>query len=338
MKNILAPAPFIAFVLACLSSYCFAEEPVFRDVANMRPIWCGNSLFFASSRGLYSAKPDINKTQTSRVLSSAYLLPTGCSHDGRWLIYLDKRSVRWDKGNLERGVVDVWRYRLRDGVRQKFAIVEDGGPSAIPAPNKDAVFIGKPPKTIHKMPEPIWEIITTKDEHFSSGAIWMRDSGAVATAWRTKLIVENIADGSVAYADLGNLYRKIWKTISLSSNEILVLAEPPGKGPGKRVTVIAKCQSFLPSKCVDYVGLEFNATDFDISANADVYFTSGALKCIAKMTRKGEPPKCVYSGGGDNLAVSPNGVWLAFTRLDTTAPNHARDDLYVVPLTSPTTH
>lgn len=321
---------FIVFALVSISSFAFAEEPVFRDVPNLQPIWCGNSFYFASSRGLYSFNTDSIKPKLSRVLRSKFIMPAGCSHDARWLIYLDKKSVRYDKGTNESGVVDAWRYRLHDGFKQKFAIVKDGGAEAVPAPNKDAIFIGYPPKASIKMPQPIWKIFSSKNQ-FTTRTIWLKDASAVVTTSEEKLFMEKIADGSLVYFE--NQYQTIWSFKALPSNEILLRATPERKIAQKEESVLRICYPSAPSKCEDYVGAEFNPTDFDISSSGDVFFTSGSLNCIAKVTHKGDSPKCIYPGTGDNLAVSANGAWLAFTRAKPIGPNHIHDDLYIVQLT-----
>ena len=79
--------------------------------------------------------------------------------------------------------MDLYRYEVATGYRQKFAVVRDFGDSGIVSPDGLKIFLGGRHNSIMEMPDPKWEALWLTDEDILSqfGTRWFADSSGIAT-------------------------------------------------------------------------------------------------------------------------------------------------------------
>ncbi|NIR15039.1 MAG: hypothetical protein GWN86_14290, partial [Desulfobacterales bacterium] len=115
------------------------------------------------------------------------IVPMACTPDGRWLVYRNTRSFRWEE-SIEATVMDVWRYETSTGRHEKIAIAYDVASfyDGILSPDGKKLLLGKEHALKVEMPEPKWEIVWTDLKNLSD-AVWLPDSSAVLTSYWGRL-------------------------------------------------------------------------------------------------------------------------------------------------------
>ncbi len=154
------------------------------------PSWCGNDGFMF--RGdLISLKG--NKGHVIRKNEKFY----GCTPDGKWVLYEDESGKReykdiWgtvpgkiidDPYTWSTSVVDLYRYEVDTGARQKFAVVPELS-RAEASPDSSKVFFTSSPEIIMDMPKPEWKVVWPVNEKVSKTwhiIYWLKDSSGVVS-------------------------------------------------------------------------------------------------------------------------------------------------------------
>lgn len=174
------------------------EVLVARDIGGGQPFvlrgWCGNDGLLMDSEisgkewlGLNGKRVVVSKKKTD------YL--TGCTPDGKWVLYRDRgtaRIYRDKQGRLPEGIVDdgpgwhgfiidLYRFEVATGKRQKFAVVRDDS-SALVSPDGSKVLLGNRHDYVSKeMPEPKWEKVWLTNEWTYNPTFWFADSSGLVT-------------------------------------------------------------------------------------------------------------------------------------------------------------
>lgn len=147
------------------------ERLIARNVSNIPPIWCGSDLVYVSPRGEVGYLYDIKSGQKQEVKTS-YAFMMGCSPDGKWLVYLEKKDVKYDQEGGT-ALIDAWRYEIATGEHQRFAVMDDDSPVFSPA--GDRLFMGSKTSVDIEMPEPKWELFWSTEKKTNS-YVWLNES------------------------------------------------------------------------------------------------------------------------------------------------------------------
>lgn len=274
--------------------------------------------------------------QKGRSYGQNYVL--NCTPDGKWVIYVDRKSGRADKGykssdDLDWDVVDLYRYEVVSGKRQRFAVVRDLQPFDAVSPDGTKIFLGSKHNSTIEMPEPKWDAVWFKnDDWVQSGAKWFLDSTGVMTqhdnrgigieffgkaGWakmfevqfgeRSRIAVDKY--NRLYFRGVGDIYRCNIKNRDLSCEKI---------GQGKSfygVSLDGDIVLMEGKDCISYFDLRQSESEG---------------RCIAK---KGWYPLIRIEG------ISPDGKWLAFVRKKITEKKVGRyeiteSNLFVIKLTN----
>src|SRR3989304_3023460 len=172
------------------------EILVARDIGGGLPyslvMWCGNSSFLIYGDEFGTEWIDFNGNKATINTDNADY-PRGCTPDGKWVLYEDRNSARAykdkygripenivDEGPGWHGlVVDLYRYEITTGKRQKFAVVRDDSGSLV-SPDGLKVLLGNRHDSVMEMPEPKWETVWFTNE-WLAGTRWFADSSGIAT-------------------------------------------------------------------------------------------------------------------------------------------------------------
>jgi len=293
-----------------------------------------------------------NKQQTEedgKETGDYFIFPMACTPDGKWFVYLDKGSLRWDESKVK-SLLDVWRYEVSTGRHEKIAIARDiaGFDNGILSPDGKKLFLGEKPMEEVEMPEPKWEIVWSELEDLS-GAVWFRDSSAVITSYwgrrdrNDDMVVEVVSPER--------------KTVVFNPDELrnfnLFYSDKEGRiyvyfwdKSGKRH--IVRCSVYPEEKatsCEDlFVEGDRKVNDLEVFADGEaVAFTEDDGRCI-KAVRTGEeraycitPPIDTLGNyrisPGESIRISHDDRWLAF---DLVRQNETGEgigvDLYIIKL------
>jgi len=309
------------------------EILVARDVSLDSPVWCGNNALVVSSERLGLRWTNLLNNKTGKIHSSAYVGAVDCSHDAEWLVYVDTRSSRWDKGSYERGVVDFWRYNIKTGKHQKFAIAEGGGKWS--PDGKKFLFYGSKPTAYIEQPEPKWNLIWSQ-KYWPSGqgfeVAWLADSYSVIIINNDKVYIERYKEGESVQlqqlnVDLGDInHLKVDR-----HNRIYLLAR--SKQPNG-LRALLRCQIADDSlQCEDILKRNKSIAVGGYAITQDgrniIFIEEGKTwkekRCVWLLKEGGEP-KCITPSAiiRSTINISPNGKWMTFLR-----PRKIRDtDVY----------
>jgi len=331
--------------------------------------WCGSSALVISSDKTGLELVDFNGKRTVLEAKNTYGF-NGCTPDGKWVFFYDWNSRRIDKGRQvpekdyggEGGgwqgfVVDLYRYEVATGKRQKFAVVRDVGcMSSKVSPDGSKILLGCRHNSIIEMPEPKWEAVWLSTEWPLYDMRWFTDSSGIATVmvnngyylglevfgdegWIGGLHLKNKAEYaySLAMVDEGKVFYflgsdGLWKYNREVSN-ITYYYRCEMKGKELSCEAIARLQedrigpylAFLPSGAIIFMSKEDNCIA-RLRPGAD------EAECVVDMKDIGDDYDGIYLA---NNAVSPDGRWVVFTvgtnelvRIDETMSTY-RQDLFV---------
>lgn len=338
----------------------YTGEPILLSRDAYYPLWCGNdALIYILDESTHERyveeevyRYDIHTGRRFLVgkgSEDVYIAPMACTPDGKWLVYLNKGSIR-------HGVLDIWRYETSTGRHEKIAIAHDvvGFDEGILSPDGKKLFLGKKPDVDIEMPEPkleiVWSGIGIKNE--PSGAVWLPDSSAVITSITSYWGRRDRNDDIVI--EVLNPQRKtvIFKPDELSSLNLL-FSDKQGRiylyfwdSNGKEH--ISRCNVAPEEKAIScedvIVEKDHEVLEFDLfSDNETVAFTKDDDTCVKAMRIGEKKPYCItppidklghyiFTHKG-NIKISPDDKRLAFvlSRLDD-AGEWISEDLYMIEL------
>lgn len=172
------------------------EQIIVRDVTLEAPVSCGKDAVVVNTARHGLRWINIISQKEIKISSGEYDGAIDCTSDGEWVIYVDSKSSRWDKGSYERGVKDFWRFNLITGKRQKFAIASGGGTWSPDV--KKFLFYGSKPVSAINQPEPIWELVwpQNKWKHIDFKETHWVNNSTIIMIKKNELYIEEIDKNS----------------------------------------------------------------------------------------------------------------------------------------------
>jgi hypothetical protein len=316
-----------------------AGEPVLVSLYAKYMIWCGpDALIYLYHKASYERYVptevywyDLHtgrKVLVGKDTGDIYIAPMACAPDGRWLVYMNKKSLRWAKSGVK-VISDIWRYEVSTGKHEKIAIARDVATfnEGILSPDGKKLFLGEKPLEGVEMPEPKWEIVWSELDEIS-GALWFRDSSAVITSYwgrrdsnidmvievirpQRKTVVinpEDLNDFGPFYSDKeGRIYMYFWDTYE---KRHVVRCNVNAEGTG------------LSCKDVFVEGVR-KANDLEVFSDGKrIAFTEDGGNCVKAIRAEGKRAYCITPpidtlgnyriSAGESIKISPDDRWLAF--------------------------
>lgn len=346
------------------------EILVARNVTFQRSAWCGDNTFLVVDKEGKLRVIDFLNSKSEIISNPHNVELETCTSDGEWVVYSNRQSVRWDKGSYERSALDFWRYNLKTGKRQKFAVASDGSDVEISPDGKKFLFSGAKPRSFVEQPEPKWDLIWTKSGT-GLDSQWLNDSSTIVEIKsKDKLISEEISKNVIHQFDID---LGLIKNLRIDkSNRIYLLASPkpptwPKIFPSDLKYRLQRC-SIKGEKldCEDVLKHDKGIANFAITPDgkkivfqesveavtpyiepikglrmrAPIAYTWRENTCIW-LSEEGTPEvKCITPNATGNsvFSISPDGKWLVFTRTRILEKTKTHDivtnDLYLIKLTS----
>ncbi len=313
-----------------------AEILIASDIASFRPFWCGTSgrlIYVKKDYAVYSY--DV-KTGNSTNIAGVWSAPVGCTPDGKWLVYEDTDSVRYDKDNIEEMVSDFWRYEFKTGKKQKFVIADNSAGYLSPTGLK--FYIGRRPAERIPMPEPHWDILWSEGR--GRGILWLADGSAIIGFYqgvdRRKMIlsVEVFIPEKKTIA-ITPQFQSFYPLMVDKQKRVYI------RDGGKDERIV-RCKIDIKRETISCETIFESWNSF---MNIDVFSDGETLvfskeqddNCvrIQKIDEKEAP--CLTTAGlpmSSYLAISPDEHWLAFERSHYKKNKYTNDDLYIIELKS----
>jgi Tol biopolymer transport system component len=274
---------------------------------------------------------DFLRKKVVKIISGTYCYATDCTTDGKWVIYADKRNPRYDKGTLERVIIDFWRFNLITGQRQKFAIASDGTEGKWSPDGKKLLFGGPKPRSSIGQPEPKWKLVWTK----TGGAFrqWLSDSSGIVIIARDKIYIEQAEKETVQLLNIDLGYIRILRVDR--SNRIYLISRSK---PGRKKEQLVRCEINGDTlRCEDALKRDKSILWYDITPDGEqIVFLEEGNTCAWHMRSRSSGPQCVVQQAGPTISISPDGKWLAFTRYrkigESSGTDVVENDLYVTTL------
>jgi hypothetical protein len=349
------------------------EILVARDVALNPPLWCGDNAFVVSSERFGLKWIDFLNKKEVKISSSAYVGIVDCTSDGEWIVYVDTKSSRWDKGSYERGVVDFWRYSLKTGKRQKFAVASGGGKRS--PDGKKILFDYPKPRTYVEQPEPNWEMVWTgqgisTEQGFA--AYWLADSDrrVITTISDDKVYIEKyskdeparLLNPNIDLGDINNLKIDAHDKIYILSRVKQKMNKKTMYGKARLLKCSINGKNF---ECEDVLKRDKDIVRFDITPDGKKILFQESVEAVTPHIEPTEglrmrspvpytwrenayiwlfeegtsEVKCITPNATGNsvFSVSPDGKRLVFTRSRVIEKTKTHDvvtnDLYLINLT-----
>ena len=312
-----------------------------KDVTNVHPFWCGRQaalVYSTESDGIF--RHDI-ETGSAVNVAEWGTVPLSCTPDGEWLVYMDKQTVRHDKGTVERGIVNLWRYEFKTGRRQRFVIANDtyvsSADKAIFPPHELKLYLGGRPNERIKMPGPEWEVVWSQRKGLAT--VWFSDGSAVFGAYwdpelRKYILEAEVFDPEIRIVDIYPPFKSFWPFLTDKQNRVyMTVAEDVGAR-------IERCAIDLKEKklsCGVVLKNKHHIRGFDVFSDGEtIVFTRDGDWC-AKVMRVGEKKaECITTSRylmGNYVVLSPDDKWMAFTVFRKAANgNYYVNDLYILNL------
>lgn len=318
------------------------EILVARNITADRPFWCGRNgklIFSKDDSGLFYY--DV-KTGKSVNIAEIWNAPSACTPDGEWLVYADKNTVRYDKGTVERGAVDVWRYRFKTGESQKFTITDDR--DGVFAPKGLKLYLGRRPTERMEMPKQKWDILWSEGR--GVGTLWLGDGSAVIGEYRD---LDRSIDlrRDVLEVEVFEPKRKIFSIYPEFPDFYLLLVDKQNRvymekrDGDKGIKSIVRCSIDIDKEALSCETILENVpmhTGFDVFSDGEtMVFSQWLAQCVSSMKVGEKEPICITAherSVGTFVVISSDERWLAFERARHVGNKNYHSDLYIVELKS----
>ncbi len=309
--------------------------------------WCGNTYFLIHGTEIGIELLDFNGNKTA-VSSKITDYPRGCTPDGRWVIYKDRNSAREYRDRFGRVpdnivddgpgwhgfVMDIYRYEVATGRRQKFAVVRDDS-TALVSPDGLKVFLGNRHDSVIEMPEPKWETMWfTKDWTYLE-TFWLPDSSGIVTRlWGNGSSLGVEFFGQNGWAKEFSLDRvspapRFWGSLEAVDNKgrlyfsTIVYTEG---GQGRNIYDYFRCEiknkELICEAIGELDGREHRIASSELLPNGNIIFKRGGDDCIRLLKQGHTDAVCIADKRYKNetyediylIGTSPDGKWMAFRR------------------------
>ncbi|MBI1911989.1 MAG: PD40 domain-containing protein [Deltaproteobacteria bacterium] len=358
------------------------EILVARDVSGGKmlytPRWCGsNALLFKTSGGIELI--DIISRKKVKISSDQDDEPLNCTPDGKWVFYhrwsrdLFFPNMGFDESTYDEStgmdadlappllkINEVYRYEVATGIRQKFAITKDFGPTHnmvspdgkkfLLGPECHLVTANAPMSNyvwfngdIRRMDEPVWFKDSSGVTAFVPGRLGIEffgENGWVKTfdLWKPGTGISN----SSLKVDLENRIYFVTTETALEMSEGIL---PQLRGNYLLHRCVIKSTDLVCEKIM----VRKNLGPFDVLPDGDIIFELIYDKGLHRFSpgKTGDELEIDAQYGGDTydsvhvIGVSPDGKRFAFERFKETAvfegtvkaDNYFRYDLFVIEIT-----
>lgn len=315
------------------------EILVEQNVTLRSPVWCGENSFVITNEILGMRWVDFVNKKVVTIHPNPYVGAVDCTRDGSWLVYVDTRSSRYDKGTYERGVVDFWRYDLKTGQRQRFAIAQGGGEWS--PDGKKFLFYGSKPQSSMEQPKPKWEFVCSKGDWSSGGgfeAQWLANSSSIVILYRDKLYIEKFGTKDpvkLIDIDLGDItHLKVDRSDRIYLISRLISRDKKRIEKGRLLRCIIKGDTL---ECKDALKRNNPILRYDITPDGkQIVFLEEGNTCA--WYKDGDAEPLCLAQQAVKVNISPDGNWLAYVRHrkigEQSGVDIVEDDLYVTRLES----
>ncbi|MBI5826186.1 MAG: hypothetical protein HZB22_00410 [Deltaproteobacteria bacterium] len=324
------------------------ERLVARDIGFVvsKVRWCGNDrLLVYGEKGLRLV--DL-KGQWTVVSTKRSDYPLNCTRDGKWVLYLDWKSSRIDRGRIEppegelegeamwQGYVeDLYRYEVSTGKVEKFATRRDRPEFAdVVSPDGAKAFLGGRHDTPFKMPEPKWEVRWLENEWTHIKPTWLADSsGIVAMAFdennNASLGVEIFGENGwsrvfIPGRDLG-IKGQPGSPIAIKNKTFFLRSVEPnsevkmGSLMGRTRYYFYTCdikQGGLDCKEILEFDLKFTDISYAVLSDGDMVYRESDDWCIRRFSQSRAKTECIVDGAdlGRFYGLSPDGTRIVYQR------------------------
>jgi hypothetical protein len=329
------------------------EILVAKDVGGGRPdffiTWCGNDALIIRDRKFVTELMDL-KGNRIIISEKAGDSPLNCTPDGEWFIYEDRESARMctdkegeppepivDDGevaNWQELVMDLYRYEIATGKRQKFAVAHQGSGSLVSPDGSKVLILNREDSTID-MPEPKWEPVWLKNEWgIFSKVLWFADSSGVVAKRGMgigTLGVESFGEDGwtkIYEREQHRLYRVSLEAVDSKKRFYLITRDTFGVSENTSRTKYRLLRCTIKYGELNYE--ELNVLDdngkrifpLNILPDGSFVFTWKEDSCIYRLKPGEAKPECItdthYEGDAYESiflrAVSPDGRRIAFLR------------------------
>jgi hypothetical protein len=311
--------------------------------------WCGNTALLIDSDEFGKEWVDLNGNRVT-ISKESGDYPIGCPPDGKWVLYKDRDSARvyknkWgkipenivDEGPGWHGfVMDLYRYEVTTGRRQKFAVVRDDSGSLV-SPDGSKVLLGNRHDSAMEMPEPRWEAVWLTNEWGYGETRWFEDSSGIVTMiWGNghSLGVEFFGEGGWSKEfSLDMLRSDPRSNVSIAAVDednvlhfVTMEDYPVGDSP-RKVYNFFRCKiKYKDLVCSLGDGLKEEKDEkirsLELLPNGDVIFEREEDNCIRRVKHRKLVAECIAHTrdndevyiGIDLIEISPDGKWMAFRR------------------------
>ena len=321
--------------------------------------WCGNNalLIYGSEFGIQWIGFNGKKVTIS---TSADDYPRGCTPDGKWVFYRDRSSARVYKDKFGRvaenipfdgpgwygNVIDLYRYEVSTGRRQRFAVVRDDGSSLV-SPDGSKVLLGKRHDSAIEMPEPKWETVWLKNDWVYGSTHWFPDSSGILTniwengyftlgieffgveGWSKEFSLDLMRPRKTRGADFGATY--VFFEAVVEDNILYFIAMDDiadGRSARKKYSLFRCRIEDRDLTCSSAGGFEteegrrISLESIEHQFNEDVILKYNEDNCIRRIRAGGSVAECIADTRFeddeyediDMVGVSPDGRWLAIRR------------------------
>ncbi|HLC17682.1 MAG TPA: hypothetical protein VJM57_01530 [Thermodesulfobacteriota bacterium] len=329
------------------------EILVARDIGGGLPyslMWCGNTalLAYGGEFGTVWVGLDENRVTIS-TKSTDY--PRNCTPDGKWVIYEDRDSARIYKdtqGRLPENIVDegpgwhgfvmdLYRYEISTGARQRFAVVRDDSGSLV-SPDGTRVLLGNRHDSAIEMPKPKWETVWLTNEWTYYNEYWLPDSsGIVMEVWNAGASLGVEFFGKERWSkefSLDMLRSGPGTNVSLAAVDesnvlhFVAVKDYPVGDYSRSIYNFFRCKIKHRDLICDLTGGieeeedDENILSLDLLPNEDIIFKREEDNCIRRVKRRETVAECIadtrYNNeiyiGIDLIGISPDGRWIAIRR------------------------
>ncbi len=317
------------------------EILVARNITADRPFWCGRNgklIYSKDDSGLFYY--DV-KTGKSVNIAEIWNAPSACTPDGEWLVYADKNTIRYGKGTVERGAMDVWRYRFKTGERQRFVITGDR--DAIFAPKGLRLYPGRRPTERMEMPKPKWDILWSEGR--GAGTLWLGDGSAVIGEYRDLDLPFDRRRDALEVEVFGPK-RKVVSIYPEFPDFYLLLVDKQNRvyidvrdedDEGKR---LVRCRVDIDKETISCETVLKPWNEFwkmDVFPDGEILAISKRREdnCVRLLSVGEKEMPCITAEEGpigSYVAISPDERWLAFQRARHVGDKNYHSDLYIVEL------
>lgn len=319
--------------------------------------WCGNTsiLIHGTETGIELIDLDGNKTSVS---TNGTDYPRGCTPDGKWVIYEDRKSAREYRDRFGRVpenivddgpgwhgfIIDLYRYEVATGTRQKFAVVRDDSTASV-SPDGLKVLLGNRHDSAIEMPEPKWKALWLTNEWTYLETFWFPDSSGIATLlWGNGASLGVEFFGQKRWAKEFSLdsispARKFSGSIEAMDNEGRLYFSTTvytDGGQGKNIYDYFRCdikdKELVCEAIGELDGREHRIGSREILPNGNIVFKRDGEYCIRLMEKGQTGSECVadirHAGAIyeniDLIETSADGKWMAFRRSKLPPPAEKR--------------